>query len=103
MPKCQFLKNKYSRNWKRNLFYEVLHRKTPEARRGHLGGLVGPHHPQARLGPCPRLGGVWPTSWPPGSALPPIYSPRRENPRYCAKVPERSPPPPPSRSQVSGD
>src|SRR3954468_19114634 len=36
------LKNKYSPNWKRKLFYEVLHRKTPEARRGAAGGPRGP-------------------------------------------------------------
>src|SRR3954447_25859061 len=36
------LKNKYSPNWKRKLFYEVLHRKTPEARRGAAGGHRGP-------------------------------------------------------------
>src|SRR3954465_2630491 len=37
------LKNKYSPNWKRKLFYEVLHRKTPEARRGAAGGPQGAH------------------------------------------------------------
>src|SRR3954447_3343607 len=37
------LKNKYSQNWKRKLFYEVLHRKTPEARRGAAGGPQGAH------------------------------------------------------------
>ena len=31
------LQRKYSRNRQRKLFYEVLHKKTPEARRGHLG------------------------------------------------------------------
>src|SRR3954467_5024430 len=67
--------NKYSRNRQRKLFYGVSYRKTPEARRGHLGGLVGPHHPQARPGLCPRLGMVWPTRAAPGSALSPIYSP----------------------------
>src|SRR3954451_4657191 len=37
------LKNKYSRNWKRKLFYEVLHRKTREARRGAAWGPQGAH------------------------------------------------------------
>src|SRR3954467_1081255 len=36
------LKNKYSLNWKRKLFYEVLYRKNPEARRGAAGGHRGP-------------------------------------------------------------
>src|SRR3954471_24306415 len=35
--------SKYSRNWKRKLFYEVLYRKTPEARRGATGGPQGAH------------------------------------------------------------
>src|SRR4051812_44484754 len=37
------LKNKYSRNWKKKLFYEVSYRKTPEARRGEAGGPQGAH------------------------------------------------------------
>src|SRR3954469_5909229 len=36
------LKNKYSRNWKRKLFYEVSYRKSPGARRRHPGGPGGP-------------------------------------------------------------
>src|SRR3954454_13087103 len=42
------LQKKYSWNRQRKLFYEVLYRKSPGAIRGHPGGLVGPHHPQAR-------------------------------------------------------
>src|SRR4051795_840783 len=41
------LKNKYSRNWKKKLFYEVSYRKTPEARRGAAGATRGPHPAQA--------------------------------------------------------
>src|SRR3954464_10511755 len=40
------LKNKYSRNRKKKLFYEVSYRKTPEARRRAGGGHRGPT-------PCP--------------------------------------------------
>src|SRR3954470_19590473 len=88
MPQCQFLfsavlipeklKNKYSRNWKKKLFYEVSYRKTPEARRGAAGG---PHPAQACQPPRPRPGQVWPTWHTPGSALSPIYSPRTKNPK----------------------
>src|SRR3954452_8680735 len=43
------LQKKYSRNRQRKLFSVVLYRKRPGARRGHPGGgLVVPHHPQAR-------------------------------------------------------
>src|SRR4051812_25220057 len=37
------LKNKYSPNWKRKIFYEVLHRKTPKARKGATRGPQGAH------------------------------------------------------------
>src|SRR3954464_14389431 len=57
------LKNKYSRNWKKKLFYEVLHRKTPEARRGATGGPQGAHTLPRRAPLRPRLAWVWPT-WP---------------------------------------
>src|SRR3954462_7440423 len=80
------LKNKYSRNWKRKLFYEVLYRKTSEARRGAAGGATGgPHPAQARPHLWPRLAQVWPSWTTSGSALSPIYTPRRENPRYNVK------------------
>src|SRR3954447_18705830 len=51
---------KYSRNRQRKLFYEVSYRKSQGARGGPPGGgLVGPHHPQAR----PSLGAPQPC-WP---------------------------------------
>src|SRR4051794_4078446 len=50
------LKNKYSPNWKRKLFYEVLHRKTPEARRGAAGGPQGAHTLPRR---APTPGRAW--------------------------------------------
>src|SRR3954453_16143547 len=42
------LKNKYSRNWKRKLFYEVSYRKTPEARVGPPGVAWVGHTPSPR-------------------------------------------------------
>src|SRR4051812_9315555 len=54
------LQKKYSRNQQWKLFYEVSHRRSPGARRGHPGGgLVGPHHPQARLGLAGRARAWW--------------------------------------------
>src|SRR3954469_10864225 len=47
------LKNKYSRNRKRKLFYEVSYRKSPGARRRHPGGGGGAGGPT----PCPRAPG----------------------------------------------
>src|SRR4051812_41277420 len=57
------LKNKYSRNWKRRLFYEVLYRKTPEARRGATGGPQGAHTLPRR---APTSGRAWHRCGPPG-------------------------------------
>src|SRR3954453_20348379 len=57
------LKNKYSRNWKNKLFYEVFYRKTPEARRRAGGGPEGGHSPPPRgQGP----GRAWGWCGPPG-------------------------------------
>src|SRR3954467_5756210 len=64
------LKNKYSRNWKRKLFYEVLHRKTPEARRGAEGGPQGAHT-LPRRGDTP--GRAWCRCGPPGPPLAPPF------------------------------
>src|SRR3954471_12714384 len=52
------LKNKYSRNWKKKLFYEVSYRKTPEARRGAAGGPQEAHTLPRRASPlaAPRVG-----------------------------------------------
>src|SRR3954469_15786513 len=55
---------KYSPNWKRKLFYEVLHRKTPDARRVAEGGRQGAHT-------CTRR--AWHRCGPPGPApTPPL-------------------------------
>src|SRR3954449_1575477 len=50
------LKNKYSPNWKRKLFYEVLYRKTPEARRRATGGPQGAHTLPRRAPPLATPG-----------------------------------------------
>jgi hypothetical protein len=54
-------------------------RQSPKQRwRGARGQ---PHHGVAWPSPWPRHHVVGPPSPPPGAALPPIYSPRRENPK----------------------
>ena len=81
----------------RNLMeFHILPEDSRSQKGKSRGATGGPHPAQARVTPWPRLGQVWPTWHTSGSALPPIYSPRRENPRYSAKIPERSPQPPPS-------
>src|SRR3954451_6508577 len=60
------LKNKYSRNRKRSYFTKFHTGRLQKPEGGTQGGLVGPHHPQARPGPCPHLGMVWPTRAAPG-------------------------------------
>src|SRR3954451_11964256 len=57
------LKNKYSPNWKRKLFYEVLYRKNPKAQRGAAGGPQGAHTWPRRAPPCGR---AWHRCGPPG-------------------------------------
>jgi hypothetical protein len=46
------------------------------------------HHRVARPTPSPRHQVVWPPGPPPDAALPPIYSPRRENPKPPINFPE---------------
>jgi hypothetical protein len=57
----------------------------PDTRRSlkqrRRGASRQPHHRVARPTPGPRHQVVWPLGPPPGIALPPIYSPRRENPK----------------------
>ena len=99
------LQRKYSRNRQRKLFYEVVHRKTPEARRRARGGPQGGHTPWARVPPPPlgAPGVVW-APWPAsGSALSPIRTPRRKNPKDKPESSRKVPPPSSHRSQVSGD
>jgi hypothetical protein len=54
-------------------------RQSPKQRR--RGSRGQPHHGVARPSPWPRHQVVGPPSPPPDAALPPIYSPRRENPK----------------------
>jgi hypothetical protein len=86
-------KGKYSRNWSfrkatQEIFLELDKtkaevpifpdtRQSPNQRR--RGSRGQPHHRVARPAPCPRHQVVGPPGPPPDAALPPIYSPRREN------------------------
>jgi hypothetical protein len=93
MPQCQFpvfcyfcvsekLHSKYSWNWTKQkpkfLFFPT--RDGVQSRDG--GEPEGGHTPMARATPWPRRGMVWALGPPPDIALPPIYSSRRENPKY---------------------
>jgi hypothetical protein len=61
-------------------------RRSPKQRQREAKGQ--PHHGVARPTPGPRHQVVWPPSPPPDTALPPIYSPRRENPKHLINFPE---------------
>jgi hypothetical protein len=53
------------------------------------GGARGqPHHAMARATPWPCRAMVWAPGPPPDIALPPIYSPRQENPKGPNSFPE---------------
>jgi hypothetical protein len=52
------------------------------------GARGRPHHAMARATPRLRQAMVWPPGPPPDIALPPIYSPRRENPKGPNSFPE---------------
>jgi hypothetical protein len=57
--------------------------------KAETGGARGrPHPPMARATPWPRRGMVWAPSPPSAIALPPKYSPRRENPKGPINFPE---------------
>jgi hypothetical protein len=60
-------------------------RRSPKQRR--RGDSRQAHHrvAQPTPGPCHQV--VWPPGPPPGTALPPIYSPRRENPKHPINFP----------------
>src|SRR3954471_7254871 len=62
------LKNKYSRNWKKKLFYEVSYRKTLEARGGPPGVSWVDHTPPPR---GQGRGRAWGWCGPPGPLLSP--------------------------------
>jgi hypothetical protein len=54
-------------------------RQSPKQRQ--RGARGQPHHAMARATPWQRQAMVWAPGPPPDIALPPIYSPRRENPK----------------------
>jgi hypothetical protein len=76
------LHRKYSRNWTKQkpkfLFFSDTRRSPKQRRRGARGQ---PHHRVAWASPWPSHQVVGPPGPPPDAALPPIYSPRRENPK----------------------
>jgi hypothetical protein len=94
MPQCQFpvfccfcvsekLHMKYSRNWTKQkdkvpIFIDT--RRSPKQRR--RGASRQAHHRVAQPTPGPHRQVVWPPGPPPNTALPPIYSPQRENPKH---------------------
>jgi hypothetical protein len=61
-------------------------RRSPTQRR--RGARGQPHHGAARPSPWPGHQVVGPPGPPPNVALPPIYSPRRENPKPPINFPE---------------
>jgi hypothetical protein len=61
-------------------------RRSPKQRQ--RGARGRPHHPMVRATPRPRRGMVWALGPPPDITLPPIYSPRRENPMHPINFPE---------------
>jgi hypothetical protein len=99
MPQCQFpifccfcvlekLHRKYSLNWTKQkpkfLFFPDMRRSPKQRRRGARGQ---PHHVVARPSPWPRHQVVGPPGPPPDTALPPIYSSRRENLKHPINFP----------------
>jgi hypothetical protein len=93
MPQCQFpvfccfcvsekLHRKYSWNWMKQkpkfLFFPI--RGRVQSRDG--GGPEGGHTPHGVGHPLAAPGLVWAPGPPSDIALPPIYSPRRENPKH---------------------
>ena len=69
-------------------------RRSPEETR--RGAASQPHHGAARAHPQPRRGVVWGPRGPAAAALSPIYSSRRENPRYPSHYPRKVSETPPS-------
>jgi hypothetical protein len=61
-------------------------RRSPKQRQ--RGARGQPHHRAARPAPSPRHQVVGPPGPPSDAALPPIYSPRRENPKHPINFPE---------------
>src|SRR4051812_41272893 len=80
------LKNKYFRNRKRKLFYEVSYRKSPEARRGHLGGGWWAHTtPRRAQGPARAWAWCGPPEQPPALPFRLLIPPRLKTLKIVAK------------------
>ena len=114
MPQCQFLFSAVFgfRKATQEIFSEltketILRSFTPEDSRSpkesRRGATGWPHPHWARPTPWPRLGVVWAPWTASHSASPPIYSPRRKNPKSKPETSRKVPPSPSHRSQVSGD
>jgi hypothetical protein len=91
MPQCRFpifccfcvsekLHRKYSRNWMKQKpkvpIFPNTRRNPKQRQRGTMGEA---HYRVVRASPWPRHKVVWLPGPPSDTALPPIYSPRREN------------------------
>jgi hypothetical protein len=61
-------------------------RRSPKQRQREARGRT--HHAMVRATPRPRQAMVWAPGPPPDIALPPIYSPRQENPKGPNSFPE---------------
>jgi hypothetical protein len=72
------------RNKSQSCYFPNTRRSPKQRRRGTKGQ---PHHRVARASPWPRHQVVGPPSPPPDAALPPIYSPRWEKPKYPINFP----------------
>jgi hypothetical protein len=94
------LHRKYSRNWtkqKPNLLIFTEASRRPKRRRRGATGQPHPRVARPAPGPCPLVvRPPWPT---PDTALPPIYSSRREKPKYPINFPETHHDPPPSSTR----
>ena len=77
--------------WTKPPIFPTRTRSPKERRRG---ATRQPHHGAARA-PLPRRGVVWGPRASPAAALSPIYSSRRENPRYPSHYPRKVPKAPP--------
>src|SRR4051794_31254366 len=114
MPQCQFLfsavfdsrkvtKEIFSESTKEVILRSFIPKESRSQKGAPGGGGWGAHTTPRRAQPCwPRLGMVWPTRAPPGSALSPIYLPRTENPKYSREFPRKSPSPPSDRKPSFG-
>ena len=113
MPQCQFLFSAVfgSRKAVRAIFSEfdetkakppIFSRDTRSQKGKPGGGPRPPNHMAARRGERVRQPMVWPTRDATDVAPSPIYSPRRENPKYIHHIPEELPERRRHRNLVSG-